>query len=48
VTAQSKGIGVNSDGTSGTVIYEDTMVRTAAGWRISRRRVRARRSPLKR
>lgn len=47
VTAHSKGIGVNPDGSSGTVIYEDTVVRTAGGWRISRRKVRARRSPLK-
>jgi SnoaL-like domain len=45
--AQSKGIGVNSDGSSATVIYDDTVVRTRSGWRISRRRVRARRSPLK-
>jgi CTP synthase (UTP-ammonia lyase) len=45
--AQSKGIGVNSDGSAATVIYDDTVVRTTSGWRISRRRVRARRSPLK-
>jgi hypothetical protein len=44
--AQSKGIGINSDGSAGTVVYEDTLVRTARGWRINRRIVRARRSPL--
>ena len=39
---RSKGLSVMADGTAGTVIYEDTVVRTPAGWRISRRRVVAR------
>jgi SnoaL-like domain len=41
VVAHSKGLGVNSDGTSGTVTYEDTVVRTPDGWRITCRKVRA-------
>ena len=44
--AISKGIGVNADGTTGSVTYEDTLVRGDHGWRISRRTVRARRMPL--
>ncbi|MFF4128612.1 nuclear transport factor 2 family protein [Microbispora rosea] len=44
--ALSKGIGVDADGTTGSVTYEDTIVRGDHGWRISRRTVRARRMPL--
>ncbi|GLX09330.1 nuclear transport factor 2 family protein [Microbispora sp. NBRC 16548] len=44
--ALSKGIGVNADGTTGSVTYEDTLVRGDHGWRISHRTVRARRIPL--
>ncbi|HEY2221487.1 nuclear transport factor 2 family protein [Actinomycetospora sp.] len=43
----SKGLGVAGDGTVGSVDYNDEAVRTAEGWRISRRTVRARRSPLR-
>ncbi|MFD9948296.1 nuclear transport factor 2 family protein [Nonomuraea sp. NPDC059023] len=46
VRARSKGIGVNADGTSGSVTYEDTVLRLGQGWRISRRTVIARRVPL--
>ncbi|ADD45493.1 nuclear transport factor 2 family protein [Stackebrandtia nassauensis] len=46
VFARSKGIGVNTDGTTGTVTYEDTITRSPAGWRISHRKVIARRAPL--
>ncbi|MEU8185523.1 nuclear transport factor 2 family protein [Micromonospora sp. NPDC049044] len=46
VHAQSKGIGINADGTAGSVTYEDTIVRGDGGWRITHRRVRARRVPL--
>jgi hypothetical protein len=46
VTARSKGFGVLSDGTCGSVTYDDLIVRTPAGWRIHRRRVLARRRPL--
>ncbi|MGN9908467.1 nuclear transport factor 2 family protein [Phytohabitans sp. LJ34] len=46
VRALSKGLGVLADGTAGSVTYEDTLLRTGAGWRISHRVVRARRVPL--
>jgi hypothetical protein len=48
VHALSKGIGINGDGTIGSVTYEDTVVRGDHGWRISHRTVRARRVPLTR
>jgi hypothetical protein len=44
--ARSKGIGVNADGTTGTVTYEDIIVWTGQGWRISHRKVIAHRTPL--
>lgn len=43
VLARSKGIGVNADGTSGSVTYEDVLARRGDGWRIVRRRVKAHR-----
>ncbi|MFF7930248.1 hypothetical protein RKD27_008647 [Streptomyces sp. SAI-126] len=46
VHARSKGLGVMADGSCGSVTYEDTVVRVGAGWRISHRRVLARRVPL--
>ncbi|POX43858.1 nuclear transport factor 2 family protein [Streptomyces sp. Ru72] len=46
VRALSKGLGVHADGTCGSVTYDDTVVRGRDGWRISRRRVIARRAPL--
>ncbi|MYW63682.1 nuclear transport factor 2 family protein [Streptomyces sp. SID8379] len=46
VHALSKGIGINADGTSGSVTYEDTVVRGDDGWRIAHRKVGARRVPL--
>lgn len=46
VHALSKGIGVTAAGTCGTVTYDDTVTRTAAGWRIAHRTVLAHRSPL--
>ncbi|GAA4203893.1 nuclear transport factor 2 family protein [Microbispora amethystogenes] len=46
VRALSKGIGVMADGTTGSVTYDDTIVRGDQGWRISRRVIRARRAPL--
>jgi SnoaL-like domain len=46
VRALSKGIGINADGTSGSVTYEDTISRGDQGWRISHRRVLVRRAPL--
>jgi hypothetical protein len=35
-----------ADGSCGSVTYEDTVVRVSDGWRISHRRVVARRVPL--
>lgn len=46
VQARSKGIGVNADGTTTSVTYEDTFSRGDQGWRISYRKVLARRAPL--
>jgi hypothetical protein len=46
VASLSKGIGVMADGSCGSATYEDTVVRTRAGWRISRRKVIPRRRPL--
>ena len=46
VDARSKGIGINADGSCGSITYEDTVVRTDAGWRITRRTVIPRRRPL--
>lgn len=46
VRALSKGLGVNADGTCGSVTYDDRVMRGAQGWRISHRAVLARRVPL--
>lgn len=46
VRVRSKGLGIMADGSCGSVTYEDVVVRVAAGWRICRRRVVARRVPL--
>lgn len=47
VRARSKGLAVMANGSCGSVTYEDTVIRVgSAGWRISHRRVRARRVPL--
>jgi myo-inositol catabolism protein IolC len=45
-TVRSKGIGILADGKSGTVVYEDVVRRTGAGWRIARRAVLSRQRPL--
>lgn len=42
----SKGLGVGADGTTASVVYADLLRRTAAGWRIARRRITPRRIPL--
>jgi hypothetical protein len=39
VGVRSKGLAVMADGATGTVIYEDMVVRTDEGWRISHRTV---------
>jgi len=43
VGVRSKGIAVMANGSTGTVIYDDVVTRTSAGWRISHRKVIARR-----
>ena len=48
VHAQSKGIGINADGTCGSVTYEDTVVHGDQGWRISQRKIQARKAPPRR
>jgi hypothetical protein len=47
VHALSKGLGIMADGSTGSVTYEDTIERSAAGWRIGHRIVRPRRTPLR-
>ncbi|HEY4018540.1 MAG TPA: nuclear transport factor 2 family protein [Pseudonocardiaceae bacterium] len=46
VHARSKAIAIIGDGRAGSATYEDVVVRTAEGWRISHRRIIARRVPL--
>ena len=43
---RSKGIGINADGTAGSVVYEDIVTRRPDGWKISCRKVTARRAAL--
>ena len=47
VHALSKGLGVMTDGSVNSVTYEDTVERTPAGWRITHRTIRPRRTPLR-
>jgi ketosteroid isomerase-like protein len=44
--ARSKGIGVYADGTAGSVVYDDVVTRQPGGWKISHRKVTARRAVL--
>lgn len=46
VRAVSKGIGIYSNGSAGSVVYEDIVRREGAGWRIAYRKVTPRRAPL--
>ncbi|GAA5062121.1 hypothetical protein GCM10023318_45450 [Nocardia callitridis] len=46
VRVQSKGVGINVDGTCGRVTYDDVVVRDSEGWRIASRSVTPRRVPL--
>jgi hypothetical protein len=46
VHARSKGLGVNADGTVGSVTYDDKLINTATGWRIGHRVVTPRRTAL--
>jgi ketosteroid isomerase-like protein len=43
---RSKGIGIKADGTAGSVVYDDIVTRRPEGWKISYRKVTARRVPL--
>ncbi|ETK37684.1 nuclear transport factor 2 family protein [Microbispora sp. ATCC PTA-5024] len=43
---KSKGIGIMADGTAGSVVYDDIVTRQPDGWKISYRKVSARRAPL--
>jgi ketosteroid isomerase-like protein len=43
---QSKGIGIKADGTAGSVTYDDIVTRQPGGWKISYRKVTARRAAL--
>jgi SnoaL-like domain len=43
---RSKGIGVMADGTAGSVAYDDLVTRQPDGWKISYRKVTARRAAL--
>src|ERR1044072_7290557 len=43
---RSKGIGIKADGTAGSVVYEDMVPRRPGGWKISYRKVIARRAAL--
>ncbi|MFI9381374.1 nuclear transport factor 2 family protein [Kutzneria sp. NPDC052558] len=48
VTARvrSKGIGILAGGTVGSAVYDDVVTRGPGGWRISHRKITARRAPL--
>ena len=46
VHARSKGIAIMRDGNAGSATYEDVVLRTGQGWRISNRRIIPRRVPL--
>ena len=43
---RSKGIGVRADGTAGSVVYDDVVTRLPDGWKISYRKVTARKAAL--
>jgi hypothetical protein len=46
ITARSKAIGVRQDGSTGSLDYDDVLLPTEAGWRISKRTITLRREPL--
>jgi hypothetical protein len=46
VRVRSKGIGINADGSCGSVVYDDVVERGPGGWRINYRKVTARSTPL--
>ena len=46
VEVRSKGIGIRSDGTTGSVTYEDTVIKSGGSWKISYRKIVVRKRPL--
>jgi len=46
VRARSKGIGITADGAAGSVVHDDVLRRSEAGWRIAHRKITPRRTPL--
>jgi len=46
VRVRSKGIGITAAGTVGSAVYHDTVTRRPDGWKISHRKMFARRAPL--
>ena len=46
VVTRSKGIGIRADGTTGSVIYDDTVTKRDGTWRITARKITVRRKPL--
>jgi SnoaL-like domain len=47
VTARSKAIGIRKDGSAGSLVYDDILLLTGAGWRIAKRTITLRREPLR-
>ena len=43
---RSKGIGIKADGSAGSVVYDDIVTRQPDGWKISYRKITARRAAL--
>ncbi len=48
VKVSSKGLGVQADGSVGSVVYEDVVRREPQGWRIAYRKVLPRSTPFQR
>jgi hypothetical protein len=46
IYSKSKGIGIKTDGSCGSVIYEDIIKKQSGEWRITYRKVIPRRKPL--
>jgi hypothetical protein len=46
VVTRSKGIGIRADGTTGSVVYDDTVTKRGGAWRITSRTITVRRKPL--
>ncbi|MFD1048144.1 nuclear transport factor 2 family protein, partial [Kibdelosporangium lantanae] len=46
VRVRSKGIAIMTGGTAGSCVYDDIVTRRPDGWKISHRKITARRAPL--